>query len=161
MNWKILFEKQVQLDTYIKENHDLTSINLFDNKILALLVELGELANETRCFKFWSTKQRNSDTVIIEEYVDNIHFLMSLGLDKGLEFTELEVPKIEIDETTQFTKVFTEIIAFKNEPTKENYMQLFTSYLQLSEVLGFTKNDIQLAYDKKNDVNFIRQDEGY
>ena len=30
--------------------------NLFYNTILALQVEIGELANETRCFKHWSNK---------------------------------------------------------------------------------------------------------
>src|SRR5688500_20051556 len=55
--------------------------DVFREKCLALLVELGELANETRCFKFRSKKPRNDDSVLLEEYVDNRHFRLSLGLE--------------------------------------------------------------------------------
>src|SRR5699024_7652437 len=105
MNWKLLFEKQVELDAYITNNHDLSGSDLFEKKILALFVELGELANETRCFKFWSMKERNSNSVILEEYVDNIHFLLSLGLEKELTFNEIEYEKINVIETNHINTI--------------------------------------------------------
>lgn len=161
MDWKLLFKKQVKLDKYISNNHDLTDSDLFDQKILALLVELGELANETRCFKFWSNKKRNDDAVIIEEYVDNIHFLLSLGLDKGHEFEEIDYDKTNVDETTQFSLSFEYATLFKQSPTNANYLKLFRAYLQLADVLGFSNEEIMKAYDAKNEVNFARQDQGY
>lgn len=161
MNWKSLFEKQVKLDEYISRNHNLDESDLFDQKILALLVELGELANETRCFKFWSNKKRNDDAIIIEEYVDNIHFLLSLGLNKSLEFTEIEYVKSNHDETTQFNLIFQYVTEFKQSPTKTNYLKLFEAYLQLADILGFSDKAIMKAYDEKNEVNFERQDAGY
>src|SRR5690625_724347 len=138
MNWKLLFEKQIELDAYITNNHDLSESNLFEQKILALFVELGELANETRCFKFWSMKERNAKSVILEEYVDNIHFLLSLGLEKNLTFHEIEYEKNNVSETTQFNKIFDYLTRFKNEATKDNYLKLFEAYLQLADILGFT-----------------------
>ncbi len=45
---------------------------------LALTIELAELANETRCFKYWSSKGPSEREVILEEFVDSIHFLLSL-----------------------------------------------------------------------------------
>lgn len=74
MDWKKLFDMQKELDTYIETNHNVKQAELLDKKILALLVEVGELANETRCFKFWSKKKPSERDVIIEEYVDGIHF---------------------------------------------------------------------------------------
>ena len=50
---------------------------------MALLVE-RELANETRSFKFWSTKGPSANEIILEEYVDSIHFLLSLLIEKVL-----------------------------------------------------------------------------
>lgn len=44
MDWNKLFVMQGKLDNYIESNHDLTHINVFQEKYLALLVELGELA---------------------------------------------------------------------------------------------------------------------
>lgn len=161
MDWELLFEKQVKLDAYISNNHDLSKADLFEQKILALLVELGELANETRCFKFWSMKARNEDSVIIEEYVDNIHFLLSLGLEKNLAFKEITYEKKNVSETAQFNHIFEYISKFREDTTKENYLNLFKAYLQLANILGFSNEAIMKAYDAKNEVNFARQDQGY
>ncbi|WP_055747638.1 dUTP diphosphatase [Brevibacillus choshinensis] len=57
MNLKAFFEKQRQLDKYIIKKKGLEGQDLLQNKILALQVELGELANEWRGFKHWSDNQ--------------------------------------------------------------------------------------------------------
>src|SRR5699024_5876901 len=86
-DWTKLFNMQAKLDQYIAENHNLTKKdNLVSKRYLALLVELGELANETRCFKFWSTKAPSHNDVILEEYVDGVHFILSLVLDLDFRF---------------------------------------------------------------------------
>src|SRR5699024_1796882 len=54
MNLSKLFSIQEQLDKRIVEEHVLQGQDLLAEKILALQVELGELANEWRWFKFWS-----------------------------------------------------------------------------------------------------------
>ncbi|MBO1914929.1 dUTP diphosphatase, partial [Microvirga sp. 3-52] len=63
-----LFEMQTELDAFIQKQR-VTNENVFQSKGLALLVELAELANETRSFKFWSTKGPSDIEVILEEYV--------------------------------------------------------------------------------------------
>ncbi len=57
MNWELLFQSQKQLDDHIEKEKGLQGQDLLDKKILALQVELGELANEWRWFKFWSNNQ--------------------------------------------------------------------------------------------------------
>lgn len=161
MDWKALYSMQEQLDNYIEEKHDLLNRDVFQEKYLALLVELGELANETRCFKFWSTKPRNEKSIILEEYVDGTHFILSLGIEKGYQYDGRKRGGISQTETEQFNNVFGACTAFEQEPTKENYVSLFDNYLQLGELLGFTEADIQNAYLKKNEVNYARQDQGY
>ena len=79
-----LYSMQRELDSYIQQQRDEQS-DVFLEKGLALLVELAELANETRCFKFWSLKGPSENTIILEEYVDSIHFLLSLGIEKGFD----------------------------------------------------------------------------
>src|SRR5699024_11734252 len=97
MNWNELYEMQRKLDMYIEENHSLVKEGIFPKKLLALLVELGELANETRCFKFWSTKPPSQKQVILEEYVDVLHFILSLGLEAGFRFNpEKDVPQTTV-----------------------------------------------------------------
>lgn len=158
----MLFSMQKRLDTYIMQNNNLQeNEELFQKKILALLVELGELANETRCFKFWSMKPSSAKEKVLEEYVDGIHFILSLGLDKNLEFVSQHTDVVDLSTTDHFIHVFKKCILFKNNPTQPNYHSLFTSYLQLGALLGFNEEDIQKAYTQKNEINFERQDQGY
>lgn len=161
MNWESLFSMQQDLDNYISKNHNLEDEDLFDEVVLALLVELGELANETRCFKFWSTQEPSKTTIILEEYVDNIHFLLSLGITKGYEFSDIKTTKTTLQATEHFLLVFDHCMAFYKHATEENYLKLFEAYLQLADLLGFTEKDIQQAYHEKNEVNYERQQSGY
>lgn len=161
MDWKSLFDMQQKLDQYIIEQHALQERDLFQEKILALFVELGELANETRCFKFWSTKPANEKSIILEEYVDNVHFIMSLGLMKGFGFEAGEDLEPSSDLTGQFNTVFQSILVFREQTEQAQYDKLFREFLLLGRMLGFTEADIQTAYYEKNKINFDRQNEGY
>lgn len=161
MDWDKLYKMQEQLDNYIEAHHDLEGTNIFEARYLALLVELGELANETRCFKFWSNKPKNADHVILEEFVDNLHFLLSLGLEKGFRYSGGAAESKGISETEQFTKIFASCVSFKMDPTKQRYNDLFRDYLKLADLLGFSEADIYQAYFEKNKINYERQDQGY
>lgn len=160
MDWSSLFKMQDKLDRYIESNHELKS-DLFQEKCLALLVELGELANETRCFKFWSTKPSSSRATVLEEYVDGVHFIMSLGIDKGFTYESKPLIKVEHTLTEAFLNVFEACTAFKNNPTPNSYENLFNSYLQLGTQMNIEEEEIKRAYISKNEVNYIRQDKGY
>ncbi|MHA6252069.1 dUTP diphosphatase [Oceanobacillus sp. CAU 1775] len=161
MNWDKLYSMQEQLDSYIHKNHQVEGQDLFNERYLALLVELGELANETRCFKFWSTKKRSADDVVLAEYVDGIHFLLSIGLAKSYRYEDTKLQPSELSETEQFNNIFLKAAFFKENPNKEKYNELFTEYLKLGQLLGFTEEAIQQAYFVKNEINFERQNSGY
>ncbi|GAB2570037.1 dUTP diphosphatase [Gracilibacillus alcaliphilus] len=161
MNWQPLFEMQKELDQYIVTQHDLQNENVFDKKVLALLVEVGELANETRCFKYWSLKPASEKSVIAEEYVDGIHFILSLGLDLGVEAYQSKEWDTDQDETVLFHQIFQSITQLKAKQSLEAYQELFDTYVSLGQVLGFSPEDIKKAYMDKNKVNFERQNQGY
>lgn len=161
MNWHALFEKQQQLDQYIQGKHGLQQENLIPRKILAFQVELGELANETRCFKFWSLKPAAEKDVILEEYVDGLHFLMSIGLEKGCVFDTLSPGEVVTDLCDQFQEVYGLTSRFEREVTEENYRRLFAGFLALGLRLELKEEEVMAAYWEKNSVNHQRQDQGY
>lgn len=161
MFWESLYQMQKKLDQYIEQQHDLEKSGYVESKILALLVELGELANETRCFKFWSTKGPSAPSVIQEEYVDGVHFLLSLGLDLGFRYTHQEEENRSMTQTDAFLEVYSRVEVFRHERTKDNYEALFHAYVTLGRTLGITAEDLKEAYINKNEVNFKRQDQGY
>ncbi|WHY84947.1 dUTP diphosphatase [Neobacillus novalis] len=165
MQLEKLFEMQKALDRHIEEKHGLLNEDLFNRKVLALLVEIGELANETRCFKFWSVKPSSAKAVILEEFVDGVHFILSLGIECGFdaEQMELKVPGIpfDVNATDQFIRIYELISSFQKAKNLPSYIELFAAYLVLAEQLGFTQEEMEQAYFRKNEVNYQRQQNNY
>jgi dimeric dUTPase (all-alpha-NTP-PPase superfamily) len=162
MNFSNLFSMQQELDAKIETQHQLQNDRLMERKILALLVEVGELANETRCFKFWSLKPPAPLDVILEEYVDGIHFILSLGLEiKVNPSIQFEHKQSERNVAEQFLKVYEAITTFKKEQSMIVYEKMFEEYLLLGQLLGFSNEQIEEAYMLKNEVNHDRQQQGY
>ena len=161
MNLHKLFTMQRALDQYIQTNKQVTE-NVFIKKGLALIVELAELANETRCFKFWSEKGPSERSVILEEYVDSIHFILSLGIEKGLQDLQEWPHEIVVgDLTVLFIATNKSVLTFLAEPTKTHYEKVWILYGAIAEKLGFSSEDVLQAYIAKNETNYERQKNGY
>ena len=156
-----LFDIQRQLDEVILNNHNLHNKDLVPAKILAFEVELGELANETRCFKFWSNKKSSPKAVVLEEYVDCLHFLLSIGLDENFVDAQIHIKNSPRDLVQQFQEVFLRSSRFYQSLKEEDYVALFEVFLSLGQNLGFTWEEIEEGYLRKNKINYQRQDEGY
>lgn len=159
MNLPQLFQMQKVLDERIVQEHGIEGKVLLLEKVVALRVELAELANETRCFKYWSDKPASEREIILEEYVDGLHFILSIGLelgvDKSLETLDIK-PFFYNKIAEQFNKLF--ILEWNFKFDYEFGLDLF---IALGEMLGFTWREIEQAYLEKNKVNHQRQDDGY
>ena len=156
-----LFKMQRELDTYIQKNQSVNQ-NVFKEKGLALLVELAELANETRCFKFWSTKGPSERDVILEEYVDSIHFLLSLGIEKELDTLEVwPAGEVEGNLTDVFMKTFIAIQEFISKTDMKSYENVWIHYGTIANKMGISYTEIMKAYVDKNEENYKRQQKGY
>lgn len=94
MNFREWYDKQCKLDNYIMENMGLTNIvsheDLLQERILALMVEVSEFANATRCFKYWSIKGSESRERLLDEMADMMHFIPSIWESCGFEPEEVE-----------------------------------------------------------------------
>ncbi|MDF9296075.1 dUTP diphosphatase [Geobacillus stearothermophilus] len=170
MNIKKLFEMQRQLDEYIEQKHPRQEgEDRLAKKILAFQVELGELANELpEVFKFWSNK-KNKREKALEEFCDGLHFLLSVGL----EITEpdmLDLKSWNLTKADNITEQFLCLMAdvtdlyiglYNDGDSKFYYEFLLLRFIQLGEMLGFTWDEIEEAYLRKNAVNHQRQESGY
>jgi len=151
---------QRELDLFIQKSRE-PKTDVFREKGLALFVELAELANETRSFKFWSTKGPSENEVILEEYVDSIHFLLSLGIERKFnEMTHWPEGNVDGDLTELFIKTTEAISQFLNELTIQSYENVWVHYGAIAQKLGFTYADIIDAYIAKNEENYERQKTG-
>ncbi len=183
MDLSKLFEMQRELDERIVREKGLDGQNLLPNKVLALQVELGELANEWRGFKFWSENQvprtrvlvnRTTDDIgfknigpehiknpLLEEYVDCLHFILSIGLSGNIgtiEWEQIEPYKAK-STIQQFIGLFEYTSRLLEDITV--YVDIWSSFIGLGEMLGFTWDEVEAAYMRKNAVNHHRQESGY
>ncbi|RDI44222.1 dUTP diphosphatase [Falsibacillus pallidus] len=164
MDIQSLFKMQKELDGFIEKERGIEGADLFQQKLLALLVEIGELANETRCFKFWSSKPASSKDTILEEFVDGVHFILSLGIIKSFDTKKfsIEVSDTQGDDPVKaFLFIYNSVNEFGKNRDLAHYDTLLQAYFSLGNTLGFTPLEVEAAYKKKNEINFRRQHEGY
>lgn len=164
-HWHTLYHMQKELDESIISRKNLQGKDLFRNKVAAVILELGELGNELpHVFKFWSTKTSNKQRTL-EEYVDVLHFLVSLGVDlqiKDLEITRLDIERFKCEDIlSQFMKLFSAIMEFDVMNKKTWFLLVIPIFVGLGELIGFTWEDVVQAYIQKNAVNHERQQSGY
>jgi len=156
------FKKQKELDYDIALHHEgINYQNTRHKRALALLVELGEFANETRCFKFWSQKGPSQKEVILDEYADALHFFLSLGLTIGVTSFSHNLLPIDKSLDEALLSVYQAVVDFTKNYSLELYQIAFHRFLDLLAVMGFSANDMQKAYEAKLAVNYKRQENDY
>ena len=176
MDIEKMLKAQGELDQRIYERHGLDPADLFKKKLIALLVELGEMANEARFFKYWSDDQDPRQD-LLEEYADGVHFFLSLGRLKGWGRSLVQPGTVKRSEPREVEDVFLEIIvllaAVKIGPVDDTtfngmsrdemaYHLAWTNFLDLgTRYFHFSEQEIQDAYFVKNETNLQRQDSGY
>lgn len=161
---KELFEAQQDLDELIYRTKKVAPMEIRDELYLSLLVEVGELANETRCFKYWSNKGPSPKELILEEFADCMHFTLSIGLRE--EFAP-DMIRTHIHSRREgelpflFNALYFSITRLYENPTFAKYVSVWDYLMTIGRRLGFTTSDVCWAYTEKNDKNLRRQESGY
>ena len=158
---KELYSLQASLDAEIAQNHHVNYESTFERRLLALIVEIGELANETRCFKYWSNKGPSPKEVVMDEFADGIHFLLSLGIPLHANKFKYEIKKSNLDLTRQIHEVYKASVTLLDNYDLVHYEDAFQKYLNLSASIGMSEEDIINSYKAKLKVNHVRQETNY
>lgn len=158
---KPLVNEQAKLDAHIQSQHQVTYASTRDKRILALLVEIGEMINETKTFKFWSKKPSAEKPIILDEYADGLHFLLSLGIEVQSQKMTYEIQPPHLSLTQATIVVFQHVSELSKHWHVKHLENAFQAYLNLIPLLGFTTEDVIEAYFKKLGVNYTRQQNAY
>jgi len=156
-----LYEDQAGLDARIHAEHHVDYSVTRKKRLLALIVELGELANETRAFKFWSRKGPSAKAVILDEYADGLHFLLSLGIDLKNEKKLITLRQSKLPLTEQFLKVYSLSTDLAAHYDLKHYLASLQAFLNLIPALGLTTAEVVDGYHAKLAVNYQRQNTQY
>ena len=156
-----LYQKQAEWDARIAENHNVSYETTRERRILALLVEIGEFANATRCFKYWSNKPSEAQDIVLDEYVDGLHFFLSLGIDINVSKREYNHTKHASDLTEQILEVYRLASIFLKKQDEKSYIKAFQAFINITPLLRVRWSTIEKAYYKKLGENYSRQDNNY
>ena len=156
-----ILELQKQLDNNIHTKHNINPKEVFEKRRLALIVEICEMINVNRCFKFWSLKIDYDKQVLGDEFVDCLHFILSISLHFDLDQTEYEIKDVVYDDNELTLKVLYLISLAGKIESKEDCKKFIIQLFELAFTFGFTAQDIIDFYIKKNQVNFKRQQDNY
>ena len=156
-----LYQKQAELDETIAKNHNVSYETTRSRRILALLVEFGEFANATRCFKYWSNKPSEAQDVVLDEYVDGLHFFLSLGIDIKANKKVYHYTRHSDDLTSQILEVYRLSAIFLKKQDEKSYVRAFQAFINIAPILRVRWATIEKAYDIKLGENYHRQDTNY
>ena len=160
-----LQNKQSKMDTLIFMLHKTDRKKTLPNRELSFLIELSELMNEHRGFKYWSHRGPSPKEVMLEEYADALHFLLSISIDVGVNFGKDPFnyqKSLAADNITAFTlNLCDNFTTFKREPSLQNFHQVMLGFLSLGKAFGFSEIEIIEAYEKKYRMNYHRQANNY
>ncbi len=170
MKLQELLKKQQELDAYIIKKHNLNESELFDKRVLACLVELGEQGNESATFKYWKLNKVEDRKKVSEELVDVLHFLLSIGNLLEIEVNEYtesfvnresKISTVEKQYITLFNLI-SNVGLFEEKHMKQHFwLHALSIYIGLYEKLGFGTGYIEAEYDKKHAENYARQESDY
>ena len=107
---------------------------------------------------------------LLEEYVDCLHFILSIGNRLGWNDTDtidgVVVQHLISEKGFDTAKTFSCLLSIAygfhfSNVEKRTYISLFTTFFELGSKLGFKWEQIEAAYMDKNAINHQRQQEGY
>ena len=131
-------------------------------KFLALIVEIAEFANERRSFKYWSSKPASSKKILLEEYIDGLHFIVSIANSLNLKIIDLVVTQQKYD---NLNLAFLDLLAVTLKLLAQKSLvvinQWFNIYYSIAKMCDFSDTDIFECYLNKNQINHLRQEQNY
>lgn len=157
-----IYKMQEVLDKQVAERAgvDLASYEAVENRLYAFHTEVHELANELGFFKYWKLSHVTKPERVLDELVDCIHFLTSIGNTKGYTKAVRTVDVFPLWEEYSMLDLFKEIR--RNEiDSVGKYALVFSLLLGVATKSGFSMKDVMAGYEKKNEVNKERQESGY
>lgn len=99
---------------------------------------------------------------MLEEYVDCLHFILSIGLEMGRDKTIATFPAVGNRSNSLVVNRFNDCFTYGTALLDDDfYDSLFQHFMDLGYLLGFTWDQVESAYYEKNSTNHERQDNGY
>lgn len=137
--------------------------NIEELRFLALNIKLSELANLTKCYKYYYVKPNIPKDKLTLRYVDAFQYLLSIGNRSGYNVITYDaLPKIlEKSVIKLFTTTIDQISSVRKQTVKNNfieglqeYTQLFSLVIHLGTILNIDFKDVE-EYLEHSRLSFL------
>ncbi len=153
-NFNIVYEKNKELDKHFLSIYGNSEDIILKNK-LELLVELGELCNESRCFKYWTKKEVNKELVLYE-YADVILMILYFFNQFDISLNEEFPIENNLDIIDEFIYLYNTMSRFKDEYNKDVIKDIFVNTLRLGKLLNLNDKEVIDSCLNKININIER-----
>lgn len=161
MDYSRIFEMQRDLDNAYIKGGFLSSDHINEKRILAILVELGEFANEYSPFKYWKKSKKIDHSKLVEEFIDGIHFFATFINVLDIKKTVF-IPKVlSEDQSLQLLHTFKHVTKLFDKMNGKNLIEAFEIYLGNAKLLNLSEEEVVKVYINKNKINRERIKNGY
>lgn len=154
-----LYNQNKELDKLFIDTYGRTDSIILKNK-LELLVELGELANETKVFKYWSKKEPNH-ALVLEEYADTLLMVLYFFRELNVSLEEEFIQPQNNDVINAFIYLFDLISKLDKEYTKDLIKEIFVNLLYLGNLLDLSDEEIITSALNKIEIDKKRFENDY
>ena len=145
-----IYERNKRLDDIFIEKYESQEPLYFEKNCLEFLVELGEFANETKCFKYWSVKKPNHDEVL-EEFADCITMILYFFNTLNLELDNFEEHQKSSNVLEIFNYLYQQGTKLMTKLNEKLVKDIFINLLYLAELFDLKEEEIITAISKKQD----------
>ena len=157
-----IYRRNKKLDDIFMNKYMDTESSYYEKNCLELIVEIGELANESKCFKYWTVKKPDKE-LVLEEFADTLLMVLYMFNTYNVD----SVSTIDVDMSLNVLVEFNILIRMctnlmNKEDINELYLkEIFTRLIHIGKLLGLNDNEIIDACYKKIFKNEERLNSNY
>jgi len=142
INIQAIYDKEKIINGKFSKKYNYSDPDIFYKQVLELIVELSELAYETKCFKYWKNDKPSSAEITIAEYADCLMIALSLCDLANIQINNL--PKVEEENIVkQFIKLNYLASQVTIELDQNLLLEILSNLLNLSKLLKFTDKELE------------------
>ena len=143
--YQVYINRELQTTT-----NEVLNVQRLNQKILAFLHDLGQVAEDSRCYLFWEKDEPIDHQQLLEDYLEGLTMLMSIGYELRIDSIKnhSEIPS-PTDIYSLFFKIYHSILKVQSHYSSEDYQNTIDDYftlgfqlnIQIEEILNSYQND--------------------
>ena len=157
-----IYNRNKKLDDIFMNKYFNIESKYYEKNCLELIVELGELANETKCFKYWTVKKPNKE-LVLEEFADSLMMILYMfntyNIDK-VDFIDIDLSDDILEEFNYLIRMCT-LLMSKDNIDEKFLKEIFTRLIHIGRLLDLSDIEIVDACNEKILKNEERLNNNY